>query len=457
MNELWESAREILQDTLTEQNLKTWIEPLKPLRLEDKIIILGCPNRFFLNWVRDNYQSKLLEAFMKIQNNGLSIKNIKLELAPAGQYPPKNIKKRPQPRQRQYELPGIDVYKRAPLRFNRRFTFDRFVVGHGNHFAYSASLALAMDQELNTDSLYLLSAPGLGKSHLSQAIGHRILAKAPQTNVFYLTAEDFTNEMVYSIKNNCIDDFKNKYRQRCDVLVLEEVSFLSGKEKVQTELSYTLDYLQEGKKKIIFTSSSLPKDIPRLRRNLASRLNSGLISTIEPPDYETRLNILKAKAKDQELALSEDVLSFMAQHLTQDVRQLECCLYSLGAQSKLLSRKIDLNMAKEVLGGLVKEQLSVDPDDILRLVCRCFSVTLDHLRSRSRRQDAVMPRNVSMYLCRELTDLSLQAIGKIFNRNHATVLYALTSLEQKLDRDHKLKNQVEFLSGQLRKTPPWNA
>jgi len=447
MEDLWSSVRTSLKEKLADKNFKLWIDPLQPLTLERQTIRLGCPNKFFLSWVKENYLKLITETFKQVSGNGNFINAVKLEIAPAHDKPsaPKGTQV-----SRQYELPRIEVHRRAPLRFNRRFTFDRFIVGSGNDFAYSASMAMATDYDLNTDSLYLLSTPGLGKSHLSQAIGHYILSQDPNKTVLYLTAEDFTNEMVYSIKKNCLEAFKNKFRRQCDVLVLEEIGFLSGKEKIQAELSYTLDCLMENKKKVVFTATHPPKDIPRMRRNLVSRLNNGLISSIKPPDYDTRIRILRAKAKENGLVIGDDVLAFMAQRLTRDVRQLESGLYCLGAKSKLLSRRMDINLAQEALGDLTEDPQTVDSDVILNLICRYYNVNVEELKSRSRGKNVVLPRNVGIYLFRETTDLSLEAIGRIFDRNHSTVLYSLNSLKQRCKRDPKLKGQIELLKNRLK-------
>ncbi|MBW2623058.1 MAG: chromosomal replication initiator protein DnaA [Deltaproteobacteria bacterium] len=448
MKALWGCVRENLSGKLSENNLRLWINPLTPLRIEAQTIWLGCPNKFFLSWVRDKYLGQIEDTLKEIPSSEGSIVSVKLEIAPvehALRPAP------PTPAPHQFELPRIQVHKRKHLRFNRNFTFDRFVVGSGNDFAYSASRALAQDHDLHTESLYLLSPPGLGKSHLCQAIGQEILSKDLHRKVLYLTAEDFTNEMVYSIKNNCLEGFKDKYRRQCDVLVLEEVNFLSGKEKVQSEFTYTLDCLMEEQKKVVLTSRYLPKDIPRLRRTLASRLNNGLISSIKPPDYETRLRILETKAKAQGLKIRDDVLAYLAQHLTQDVRQLECCLYSLGAKSKLLSRRIDQELAEEVVEELVADTEILSPDAIFKAICKMYQVDVSTLSSRSRKKSIVLPRNVAMYLFREFTDLSLEAIGKQFDRNHSTVLYGINIIERAYEKDLKLKGQIDLLKKQLGK------
>lgn len=445
MDAIWAAMHEHLAQELTESTIKAWITPLVPLKKEGPALVLGCPNRFFLNWIQEHYLTNLVAAGKKI-NHGSDIQNIRLVIAP-----PENKTTPPSP---QLELPHIAARTNQPLSFNQRFTFDRFVVGQSNNFAYSASLALAAGSQLHHDALFLLAQPGLGKSHLSQAIGHHVLAQAPSKKVFYLTAEDFTNEMVSSIKANQAENFKNKFRASCDVLVLEEISFLAGKDKIQTELGFTLDRLLESGKKVVFTSTKLPKDIPRLRRSLASRLNSALISTIESPDFETRLNILRSKAASYGLATEENILGYLAEHLKQDVRQLESALKSLAAKSHLLGRRLDMRLAQEVISDLVKDNQAIDAETILNLLCRYYKVQAEEITSRSRRKNITQTRNIGMYLFRRLTDYPLVAIGRVFNRNHATVLYAINTLEQKLKVDNKLKLQVEFLTNQLRNRLP---
>jgi chromosomal replication initiator protein len=447
MNSLWAATREILHRNLSENNFKLWIDPLQPIRLDGQTLFLGCPNRFFLSWVKENYYSELVGALKDQGANGTRVENVELEVAVVPKAEP-GTRVQGQP---QLELPILEVHRRAPLRFNPKFTFDRFVVGAANQYAYSAARAMANGRELNTDSLFILSDHGLGKSHLSHALGQHVVTNDARSRVYYLTAEDFTNELVYSIKNHCAEDFKKKYRRECDVLVLEEVHFLSGKEKVQAELAYTLDNLIENRKRVIFTSAKLPKDIPRLSRQFASRLSNSLISTIEAPDYETRLRIIESKGLENGLKLSDAVLEYMAHHLRRDIRHMESCLNSLGAKSRLLKRSIDLEMARETLADLVEGNGACSAEAIREIVCHYFQVTQEELRSSSRRKNVVLPRNLGMYLSRRLTDLSLDGIGKVFGRNHSTVLYSVNLIENRSRRDPKLRSQVEFLADQVRR------
>jgi chromosomal replication initiator protein len=335
------------------------------------------------------------------------------------------------------------------LRLNKDFTFDRFVVGGNNEFAYSASKAMANGSSFKYNSLLMLAATGLGKSHLSHAVGHAILKKNPSCRVHYVTAEDFANDMIFSLKNKRIEEFKNKYRRCCDVLLLEEVHFLGGKEKTQIELGYTLDALSDSKKKIVFTSSIAPNEIPRMSKELSSRLTSGLITSIEGPDFKTRVKILHKKADELSLKLSEDIIDLLATHLKRDVRQMESALRYLKAKTELLKVKTDIDLAKEVLDCLSTGENFISPKQIEKLVCVYYKIDPDMLRSKSRKSIYTYPRNIYMYLSRIYTQQTLEQIGSHINRSHSTVLYASELIDHKMKKDKKLKHQIQFLKQKL--------
>ena len=295
----------------------------------------------------------------------------------------------------------------------------------------------------------MLANTGLGKSHLSHAVGHAILEKNPRIRVFYITAEDFTNEMISSLKSNRIDEFKNKYRRLCDVLLLEEIHFLSGKEKTQVELGYTLDTLANDNKKILFTSSILPKDIPRMSKGLSSRISSGLVTTISKPDYYTRVKILKKKASEENIALSEEIIHLLASRLKRDIRQMESALKYIEAKSELLKARIDLDLAKDVVNCLVSGESSIMLEDIKKLVSKYYKVDPEMLQSKSRKKVYAYPRNIYIFLCRQHTDETLENIAQTVNRSHSTVLYASELVEHKTKTDQKMRSQIEFLSTKL--------
>jgi len=449
MDTTWEHIKDLLRKEIPKSSYALWIEPMSLLQATGGSVTLACPNRFSLQWVTEHYLELIRTKFS--QKTSTPVELILKVGPPLSDSSPDSLPLE----EVQLPLPSFpSMGRRGQLRLNGNFTFDRFVVGASNQFAYSASAALA-DADLGRyDTLFLLSSTGLGKTHLSQAVGNRILQRMPGTRVYYITAEDFANEMIRSLKNRRIEEFKDKYRRGCDVLLLEEVHFLSGKEKIQKELGYTLDALVSDKKKIIFTSSMPPKDIPGISRELSSRFASGLLTAITTPEYDTRLRILGAKAEELDLQLREEVLEFLASELKRDVRQMESALKCLKARSDLMNVPIDMDLARDVLSCFVSAEKALTLDRILNLVCRYYKVEPEILRSRSRKRIHVYPRNVFVYLSRRHTDKTLDAIGGVINRTHSTVLYAAEMIEKRSKTDRKLRSQVEFLSRKLAEMPP---
>ena len=446
MDEVWRLVREDLRARVSDNCFKIWIEPLVPLPAAGTGITLACPNRFFLNWVREHYLTEIKRSWERC---GGAPGEIDLQVAAKTRRP------RGEPED-SAQLPlDLPVPTDGPgYRLNRRFTFDQFVVGAGNSFAFSAALAMATGKSSHCHSLYLLGDTGLGKSHLSHAIGNHILSEKPGTRVLYVTAEEFTNEMVLSIKQRRMEIFKEKYRSRCDVLLLEEVPFLSGKEKTQAELAYTLDALCQNNKRVVFTGTHFPKDIPKLKSRLQSRLAGGMVTHIEPPDFATRLKILEKKAAHESIRLPGGVADLLAHTITRDVRQLESAVIGLVAKSSLMGKPIDLRLAHEILDAVCSDHQAISVGRILQLICRYFKVSLEALQSKSRKKGVVYPRNLGMYLCRKYTDATLETIGRALNRSHATVIYAVEAINREMARKGGVCNQVDFLSQQLEKGSP---
>jgi chromosomal replication initiator protein len=444
MTKIWEELKGRLREKLPDKSFSLWIDPLHPLEESDDFLVLACPNKFSLNWITENYIDLIRE---NLKCHGRTNYRLALKVqAPSNKAAPPGILNE----SKQLALVSVPEKKTNGFRtLNQDFTFDRFVVGKCNEFAYSASKALATNGAMPYSSVFILAKTGLGKSHLSQAAAHAILQSNPKLRVYYITAEDFVNEMIFALKSNRIEEFKNKYRRSCDVLLLEEVHFLSGKEKTQLELGYTLDALADERKRIIFTSSLLPRDIPNLNGELSSRLTSGIITTLEKPDYETRAKILHRKAVEQAVILSEEVIDFLAKELTGDIRQIESALRCIKAKSDLLHARIDTDLAGEVLQCHLPSQRAVTMDNIKTVVCRYFKVDPLMLESKSRKKIHTFPRNVFVYLCRQLTALTVEQIGRSLNRNHSTILYASEVIERKIRVDKKVKNQVEFLTQKL--------
>lgn len=435
--------KSLLKNKIPGHSYRMWIEPITCCPNEEGDVVLACPNLFSKKRISDQYGRLIDDAVAKTAGRACKVRLI---------VGTNQVQACTQPfRARQMKLPDMDPATNGGRLLRKDFTFDQFVVGKNSDFAYSAALSLAARNQGSRNALYLLSKTGLGKSHLSQAVGHHIMQTFPQERVFYITAEDFMNEMTESYRSSNIHSFKEKYRQNCDVLLLEDVHFLSGKNGTQQELSNTLESLMNGNKKIIYSSSYLPSDIPKLNDKLRSRLSCGLISKIDTPDYKTRLRILKQTAKSSGYVISEEVFQFLASELTDDVRQLKSGIIGVAAKASLLGSDVDLSLARSIVKNIVTTREGITLESIKRLICKYYNVSLTDLISRSRRQTIVRPRQVAMYLSRQYTDHSLQTIGRSFNRYHATTLHALKAVEKGIKDNGPFQKHVMFLSERLEK------
>ena len=443
MEDMFKKVKAMVKNEVPAHTYTMWIEPVTFHSSESDRMVLGAPNFFIKKRFMSLYLELITATFKKLTG-----KTFKIKLLVTGKATPRKTSDilMPSPQQ---PLPLLDPKPHSGRLLRRDFTFDQFVVSNNNDFAYSAALSHATQKLSSTPTLMLLSKSGMGKSHLSQAIGHHILSKRPTDRVFYMTAEDFSNEMVHSYRCNTLDQFKEKYRSKCDVLLLEDIHFLTGKERTQVELSATLDSLNDSGKHIIFTSCCTPREIPKLSDQLKSRLSAGLITQIESPNFRTRVRILQKKAAAKGLHLPMDVIHFLAEELSEDVRQLESGLIGVAARSSLLGQPVDLGLAQSVLKTIAQKKKALTLESIKGLVCQQYKISPKDIMSKSRRQDIVRPRQIAMYLSRRHTDAPLQAIGKCFNRYHATALHAINLIESEMKRSTQIKTQVEYLEKRL--------
>ena len=444
MKQIWEQVKLSIKKQIPGHSYRMWIEPVEFMECKENRIVLSCANTFSKKRILDHYGSiiktEIKRTSGKAYNLGLEISCKKFKKGNSGFEKDNSI---------QLPLPGVNVRPYNGRLLRKDFTFDQFVVGNNNDFAYLAALDLASKKNSQQNSLFLLSKTGMGKSHLSQAVGHHILSQYPTERVYYITAEDFTGEMVNSFRNGSIDKFKQKYRNECDVLLLEDVHCLTGKERTQIELAFILDYLFEADKKIIFSSCYLPSDIPKLDAKLMSRFSYGLISNIDPPGFRTRVRILQKKSKNNGHNLPEEVIEYLASELTADVRQLESGLIGVTAKSSILGVPIDLELAESVTHNIIRQRKNITIDIIKKLVCKHFNISIKDIISSSRKQNFVRPRQIAIYLSRRYTDSPLQTIGKSFNRYHATALHSIGVVERGLKEKGTLQRQVEIFSKKL--------
>jgi chromosomal replication initiator protein len=437
METFWKQVKAVVKGQLPDHSFRMWIEPIQCHSFEDGNVVLSCPNYFSRKRVQENYGDLIQAALLRVMGKECIVA-YEVSRGNNGGAPPSKDPAL------QLRLPHDSLRPCNGRLLRKDFTFDQFVVGGNNDFAYSASLSLASRNDGSQSSLLLLSGTGMGKSHLTQAIGHHILSHFPRERVFYMTAEDFSNEMVQAYRYDTIDKFKGKYRTGCDVLLLEDVHHLSGKERTQVELALTLDSLFEANKKIIFSSCYRPAEIPKIDDYLRSRLSCGLISNIDPPNFRTRVRILQRKARQKGFQIPENVLQYLASELTEDIRQLESGLIGVTAKASLLGCCIDLPLAESVVKNIVRQRKSITIEGIKKMVCKHFEISVNEIVSRSRKQSLVRPRQIAMYLARNYTDSPLQEIGRSFNRYHATALHAINAVEQGVRTNQILQKQVEF-------------
>ena len=456
MQNYWTKVKQKLEESLPEHSYKMWVEPVQFMDSDDATIKLSCPNSFLARRIKSNY----LFRFQK-ELSEFGLDDVRIEFytekrkAPdkkaacgSAERPISAGRVRPE-EARQMMLPGMNVRPETGRLLNNGYTFDDFVVGKNSNFAYSASLSLARGTFDTDNILYLLSGTGLGKSHLAQAVGHYILTNNVTEKVYYINAEDVSKEMNEALKNKTIYKFKEEDRRCCDVLILEDIHFLSGKQATQKELALTLDHLLDAGKKVIFSGSHAPASIPKLDEALESRLSLGLMTEIETPDFNTRFKILKKKAAGNGYYVPGEVMEYLAQELTTNVRQLESGLKGLGCKSAILNQPFDIKLAESVIKNFAKTEKKISVESIKRLVCKEFSISEKEIISASRKQRIVKPRQMAIYLSRRYTKEPLKVIGKNFNRYHATAIYAINAIEKEMKKTNAISEQVRYLTKKI--------
>ncbi len=453
MIEIWAHIQQILQKRLAPGLFKVWITPLVA-DVTDQGVCLTAPNEFVAAWVRDRLLDDIVAAAAEAAGRPLQVTvtaSKTPQKAPARRRSPSvdMADAREQASGPLFNSGSVAQQMALPIQqplvskaIDWRFDFDSFVVGPCNDLAFAASQGITRSS-LSADTLFLSSGPGLGKTHLMQAVGSELCRQSNRSNVRveYLTAEEFASRLIGALKSRDVERFKARYRD-VDLLLLEDVHFLQGKERMQDEVLATIKALQSRGSRVVLSSSFAPRDLKELDSQLVSRFCSGFLAVIDKPDFATRRDILRRKAKQYQVDLPDNVTDLLAENIRSDVRQIESCLHNLILKARILNQRISMNIAWEVISHYATQETVMDMDSIIRCVCNGFDLAPSQLNSRSRRRELVIARNTVFYLARKHTDLSLQDIGNHFNRKHSTVLKGITNLEREMSRETPVGRQV---------------
>lgn len=450
-NRLWQETLSHLENKLSAQNFSTWIKPISFSGLNKDIVYLEVPNRFVLDWLRENYINLIQETISQIgavsYNIQFSISNSKTE-----KNKEESIEEVKEKQKNKYDL-NIEVKQeknKNNLNLNEKYTFEEFVSGSSNQFAYAAAMAVANNPATTYNPLFIYGGVGLGKTHIVNAIGNAVIKNNPEMKVCYYSSEKFMNELINSLRYAKMDEFRKKFRSM-DVLLIDDVQFIAGKERTQEEFFHTFNALYESHKQIVVTSDKFPKDIPGLEERLRSRFEWGLIADIQPPDVETKQAILKMKADQNGIILPQEVALFLATSVSSNVRELEGYLIRVGAYASLTSTPISLNMAKEVLKDiLIEKNREITIEEIQKGVAAHFNVKVSDLKSPKRLKVLVIPRQIAMYISRQLTSSSYPEIGEKFGgKDHSTIIHAIKKIEKEIETDYQLKFTIDNLKNSL--------
>ena len=452
--QIWTDVLDVVRSELNTPTFKTWFEHTSPMEVRDDSLVIAVQNEFAREWLESRYSGLLRSALLQVLGQELSVEFVvpaevassvsatsdaeTIEVASA---PDPDIKPAAQ--------------KSESGEFNPKYTFDSYVIGASNQFAHAAALAVAEAPGRAYNPLFIYGGVGLGKTHLLQAIGHYVQMSFPHLKVKYVSTEQFTNDFINSIGDRDkkrIDGFRRQYRTN-DVLLVDDIQFLKGKEGTQEEFFHTFNTLQQAGKQVVLSSDRTPKEIEKLEERLRSRFEMGLITDIQPPDLETRIAILRRNVEVQNLSVPDDVLSFVADRVSSNIRELEGALIRVMAFSSLTRHPVDIELARDVLKDIFPERSKrpITLAAIQREVCKYYSLSHSELVGGKRSQSIVYPRQIAMYLARELTELSLPAIGAEFGgRDHTTVMHAKAKIEKLINADREVYNQIQSLTNQIR-------
>ncbi len=412
-----------------------WLARMRGLELRDSALVLSVPDRFFRDWVDDHYRNLIEETLSHVAGAPAKITYEVVEGNPPAL--PSN--------------PALTVNEAAGRlnRLNERFTFSTYVVADSNQLPAAAAAAVAESPGRCYNPLFIYGGTGLGKTHLLHAVGNKITESSPAARVVYLSSEEFTNEFVESVRDHKMPDFRRKFREQCDVLLIDDIQFLGKREETQKEFFYTFNTLHERSRAIVLTSDTVPSEIPGLEERLRSRFTMGLITDIQEPNFETRVAILKKKGEAEGFSLPDRVCQFIARHVQRNVRELEGALIKISAMHSLTGQPITEDFAAQVLKDILPQNRPVDLDQIQREVARFYKIAVEELRQDRRTKHLAHARSVAMYLCRKLTKSSFPEIASRFNKDHSTVISAVRKVERLRGEEASVNRELLELESKL--------
>lgn len=442
MDQAWKEAYKIIKENVSEQNFETWIKPLKIMSIDEQDARLAVPNRFFRDWLMDNYQNVIADSLRAATG-----RSYRIDFVITHEKRQQDNSAMPLTAEKETRQPKKSLRVQPLTSLNPNYTFERFVIGASNQFAHAASVAVAEQPAKNYNPLFIYGGVGLGKTHLLNAIGLHTLATNPDMNVFYVSAESFMNELINCIRFDKMPKFREKYRN-IECLLIDDIQFIAGKERTQEEFFHTFNSLHDSGKQIVVTSDKFPKEIPNLESRLRSRFEWGLIADIQPPEIETKVAIIEKKAQENNINLPANVAYYIASHAESNIREMEGFLLRTVAYASLKHREIDMELVRDVLKHVIRSNSKheVSIDDIVKVVGAKLDVKMPDIKSRKKNKNIVAARQICMYLARKLTNSSFPDIGdKIGNRDHSTVIYSCNKVEKLIETDMKMKKIIADL------------
>lgn len=438
---VWEEILFLIESKMTKQGFDTWFSSSRLLSFDGAAMHIEVPSKFHRDWIKDKHWGILTEVIREVTKKD----SIEIEFA----IPPQETqKKTPKPAAREDKQEYRSI---RPGVLDKKYTFNTFVVGPSNQFAHASAMAVAQAPGRAYNPLFIYSGVGLGKTHLVNAIGHHVQSNNTRAKVAYVSSEEFTNELITHISRQKMEDFRQKFRNM-DILIIDDIQFISGKDRTKEEFFHTFNALYESQKQIVLTSDRQPKEIPDIEDRLRSRFEAGLIADIQPPDLETRIAILMKKAQVQNIRLPDDVAKYLATVLKNNIRELEGGLMRLGAIASLTNMEITVDLAKNEMKHLIDTQEKAITNELIqKLVAESFGLRPADLKSKRRTKNIVLPRQVAMFLCRQLAGSSLQETGNFFGgKDHSTVIHAVKTIEEKKEKDPDLKARIDVLIRRLK-------